>query len=355
MAFIWCIIYVLVFDVTEILSDASECSEDSTCVPLSLCNHARSSYVFYSCHNGLNSYCCPFEGVNQTTAEIFSRRQSVFPPNCGVVLTENKITGGETADLGQFPWMALLGYQQNQLNFIEYLCGGTLITETFVLTAAHCLGVGPNHQLVQVRFGEHDLNTELDCKRVHSTYICSDEPVDVPVLTYFIHGQYDTLTLKNDIALVKLAKSVTFTDYIQPICLPFERNLEHRDLTGQKLTISGWGKTDSRKLGGSPVLQFATVYVWDHKLCNQVVPPEVQPIIYSQLCANGKKQDACKGDSGGPLVNSTIDLDGELRNYQIGIVSFASTVTCGVEDLPPIYTRVDRYLKWILNIVENNQ
>lgn len=345
--------FVLQINILEISAEASSCSEQNECVPLSICAPSPGRIIF-PCHSGLNLYCCPSDRLtNDTLVNLLSRRKELFPVNCGVVYIDNKITGGETAELGEFPWMALLGYQQTQIKYIEYLCGGTLITENFVLTAAHCLKVGPNHKLVHVRFGEHDLNSQPDCHYIHERYICADDPVDVPVHSFFIHDEYDSHSLKNDIALVRLTKSVTFTDYVLPICLPFNRNLENRDLTGQKLTISGWGKTDSRKLGGSPVLQFASVYVWEHQTCNRVVPPEVQPIIYSQLCANGKnKEDACKGDSGGPLSNSTFDIDDELRNYQIGIVSFASTMTCGLEDLPPIYTRVDRYLQWIVGIIE---
>ncbi|KAJ8953059.1 hypothetical protein NQ314_007434, partial [Rhamnusium bicolor] len=78
----------------------------------------------------------------------------------------------------------------------------------------------------------------------------------------------------------------------------------------------------------------------------------VQPLTQNQICANGRKEDVCKGDSGGPLSNATLDTDGELRNFQIGIVSFASTMTCGVEELPPIYTRVDRYLEWITDNIK---
>lgn len=66
--------------------------------------------------------------------------------------------------------------------------------------------------------------------------------------------------------------------------------------------------------------------------------------------------DACKGDSGGPLFNTTLDIDRHLRTFQIGIVSFATTVTCGISELPPIYTRVDRYLEWVVDtIVKKNE
>nr|XP_023024181.1 melanization protease 1-like [Leptinotarsa decemlineata] len=353
MALLMLRVFLSALFVSEISSEASQCTKNNDCIPLSQCNPQYLSSILYPCHSGLNLYCCPTKAAkNETITNLLNRRKHLFPVNCGVVAIDNKITGGDIADLGQFPWMALLGYKQKRVDFIEYLCGGTIITETYVLTAAHCIGVGKHHKLVQVRLGEHDLRSSTDCQVYHGKRVCSDNPVDIPVLSTLRHPNYHTRTLKNDIALVRLKTIITFTDFIQPICLPFERKLDKKVFTGQKFIVCGWGKTDSRNLGGSPTLQFASVSVWDQKNCNKVVPPEVQPITGSQLCANGKKEDACKGDSGGPLINSTVDVDGELRNFQIGIVSFASTLTCGIKELPPIYTRVDRYLEWIADNVK---
>lgn len=107
----------------------------------------------------------------------------------------------------------------------------------------------------------------------------------------------------------------------------------------------------SENLGGSTYLQYANVQVWEQDKCNNILPVQVRPIADTQLCAIGKREDACKGDSGGPLANSTVDLNGDLRVFQVGIVSFAPTMTCGIEELPPVYTRVDRYLQWITDTI----
>ena len=124
--------------------------------------------------------------------------------------------------------------------------------------------------------------------------------------------------------------------------------MEAKDLTKQKLTVSGWGKTSAVNVGGSTTLQYALVTVWNQSTCAKSVPPDVQPITGTQLCANGPSaEDACKGDSGGPLVNATLDGRGDLRYFQIGIVSFASTLTCGNPSLPTVYTRVAKYLQWL--------
>lgn len=117
--------------------------------------------------------------------------------------------------------------------------------------------------------GEHNLQSEKDCIVTVGVEHCSEPPVDLPVLQYIQHPNYNMKTLKNDIALVKVETSIEFTgksicenfflisgsniistifvDYVQPICLPFEISMENRDFTGQKFTISGWGKTESSK------------------------------------------------------------------------------------------------------------
>lgn len=130
--------------------------------------------------------------------------------------------------------------------------------------------------------------------------------------------------------------------------MPFERELDTRNLAKQKFTVSGWGKISYRNVSQSNTLQYAAVTVWDHSVCAKNVPASVKPITDHQLCANGpSKEDACRGDSGGPLVNATLDADRELRYFQVGIVSFASTYTCGDPSLPTVYTRIDKYLDWI--------
>ncbi|CAG9764106.1 unnamed protein product [Ceutorhynchus assimilis] len=313
-------------------TEQSLCSENFSCIPLRDCRSQHHT-IYFPCHSGLNLYCCPNEQVLQPEiVSLISERSNFFPVECGVISIDDKIT-------------------EKSVSITEFLCGGTLITDKYVLTAAHCIVVSPSHTLVTVRMGEHNLRTEKDCYTLKEVTICADPHLDKKVLSHAIHPSYNSRTLKNDIALVKTRESIKFTEYIQPICLPFERSLEKRTLVGQKFTISGWGKTDARKLGGSSVLQFASVTVWNSKLCNDVMPPEVKNISDTQICANGRKMDACKGDSGGPMFNTTLDIDANLRTFQIGIVSFATTLTCGLSELPPIYTRVDQYLDWIVQTV----
>lgn len=358
--FNWLLLLFTFFDITvksvfPSLNDTQDtfaCHKSSKCVPLTQCRPKSSGIILYPCHFGLNLICCPIDAIPLTTSAVDTRKAALFPVNCGEVFVENKIVNGEEAEFGQFPWMALLGYQQKGLDILEFLCGGTIITTKFVMTAAHCITVDVKRELMIVRLGENDLKTSRDCYMLQGQKVCVDPHVDMKVEKFFQHPKYNKKTLKNDIGLVKVKGTIKFTDYIQPICLPFERKLETSDLVGQKFLISGWGKTNPRNIGGSSTLQYANVFVWDLEKCNRVLPLEVRNLTDSQLCANGRKEDACKGDSGGPLFGSTTSMDGKFRSFQVGIVSFAPTMTCGIEELPPIYTRVDKYLSWIMDSVE---
>ncbi|GBM56326.1 Proclotting enzyme, partial [Araneus ventricosus] len=115
-------------------------------------------------------------------------------------------------------------------------CGGALVTDRHVITAAHCVVTGrgsttmsPNQ--LSVRLGAHDLRQ-------------SNEPdsVDIPVEAVRRHEQFNPRTYKNDIAVLRLRRPVQFSDHISPVCLPYD-SLTNDDLTGKTSTVTGFGTT----------------------------------------------------------------------------------------------------------------
>ncbi|XP_043243267.1 uncharacterized protein LOC122392463 [Amphibalanus amphitrite] len=260
---------------------------------------------------------------------------STIPPPgldvCGHKLVE-RITGGQESQPNSWPWLAALGYQLERRK-IDFLCGGVLITEWHILTAAHCV----KEQLKVIRLGDHDLfnDTEVDTVTEHG------------IAEMMPHEEYNNRTLFNDIAIVKLRTKVDITGTVHPICLPLLPEMRNLELVRQITFIAGWGTT-SFKGEASPVLREARVRVHRQQLCKQRYRALRHRLADSQICASaregGENQDTCQGDSGGPMM-----MPGVLTPnwYVMGVVSFG--FRCGEPRFPGVYTRVTDYLDWIVD------
>ena len=119
-----------------------------------------------------------------------------------------RVVGGVPAKLHTHPWIAALGYTSGPGGEVEHLCGGALVTNRHVVTAAHCV----REDLATVLLGE--LNMEQDTKEDGA------EPVSVTVSNVTKHPSYNSRNYNNDIAIVTLETPVTFSEGIRPICLP---------------------------------------------------------------------------------------------------------------------------------------
>uniref|UniRef100_A0A8C0G834 Peptidase S1 domain-containing protein n=1 Tax=Chelonoidis abingdonii TaxID=106734 RepID=A0A8C0G834_CHEAB len=239
-----------------------------------------------------------------------------------------RIVGGHDAQLGAWPWQVSLQVYQYGVGF-KHLCGGSLVNEYSVLTAAHCVRRQMDPYYWRVVIGLHDISRPERHTVKHS------------VREIIVHSEFRIETFENDIALFKLYKSVSYNDYIQPICLPFVHI--HLNINNEtKCFISGWGSI-SEKGEGSPILQEAQVNIIPSDICNGFEWYEGM-VNNNMFCAGFESGgiDSCQGDSGGPLVCCHLDTS---KYYLIGITSFG--FGCGRPKLPGIYVRVSRYRRWI--------
>jgi len=153
------------------------------------------------------------------------------------------------------------------------------------------------------------------------------------------HPNYNSRTVDNDIAMLRLLTPAPFSNYIIPICLP-GREMAERVLhaNGTTTVVSGWGRDDTGKY--SSALNVIKVPLVSHSICTRQMLPH--SLSVNVLCAGilGQSTDACEGDSGGPMVTL-------YRNtwFLIGLVSWGEG--CGREDKLGIYTKVSNYNEWI--------
>ncbi|KAK5647654.1 hypothetical protein RI129_002546 [Pyrocoelia pectoralis] len=260
--------------------------------------------------------------------------------------SSDRIVGGLPADLFDFPWMALIEYRRPDGN--GFYCGGSLINKRYILTAAHCLkgrDLPSNWEIVSVRLGEYNLETDTDCVSTPEYNACSDKPVDVPVVERIAHEYYNPFDTNqyNDIALLRLAHDVPTTDYIFPICLPTTSDTSYQ---GLNMTVAGWGRTETSSQ--SNLKMKLDVPVKPQQECITTYQAAKVLLKEGQICAGGiKGQDSCTGDSGGPLMFVNQTMLGPTY-YVTGIVSFGPS-NCGLQNWPGVYTKVVDYIPWIIS------
>lgn len=229
----------------------------------------------------------------------------------------NRIVGGTQVRQNKYPWTAQLIKGRY---YPRLFCGGSLINDRYVLTAAHC--VHNNRDKITIRLLQLDRSSK-------------DPGITRQVSKVIMHPQYDSTRIVNDVALLKLDSPVPINDKMRPVCLPSNNhNFDRKDAI-----VAGWGLI---KEGGvtSNYLQEVTVPIITNQECrNTRYKSKIQDVM---LCAGLVKQggkDACQGDSGGPLIVF------EGRYKLAGVVSFG--FGCAQPDAPGVYARISKFIDWI--------
>jgi len=236
-----------------------------------------------------------------------------------------RIVGGEEASDGEFPFQVSL----RSIGALgsTHFCGGSIIDESWVLTAAHCCA-GQSSRSMHIVAGGIKLNN----------FENEEENRDVEAIIG--HESYSSQDLSNDICLLKLSEPFEWTDFIQPIALP--ESLQQTP-AGTIATITGWGTLSEGAFGLPNVLHKVDIPVISDEDCDNAYAAAGYGTIDSMICAGLPEggKDSCQGDSGGPFFTQ-----GEEATV-LGVVSWG--IGCARAGYPGVYTEVSYFIDWIMD------
>ena len=259
-----------------------------------------------------------------------------LPSKCGRrinhSLSEYRIVGGDLSQINQWPWQVFInitvdfGLIAKQIN-----CGGSIVNENWILTAAHCVphfvrsGLKVN---IEAIFGAVDLKNSNGIRR--------------KVVRWLAHEKFDYVNKQNDIALMQLNESVSFDDNtkLAPICLS---KLDHSKLRIPICYATGFGFENRFFRQNDHQLRHVKELIIDERKCRQYYPDINNS---TQICVDadlGGGHGTCLGDSGGPLQCFHTDKN---RWYQIGLISYGEP--CALPETPDVFTKIEYFYDWIL-------
>lgn len=287
----------------------------------------------FDCRDGSDEESCQNIDLGSNTKQFFTDVPCGTPTVHPLTLEGDRVVGGQQAVPHSWPWQASL--QSSGYDVLGHFCGGALISNTWLLTAAHCV-IGNPLGTFTVKLASHStMNTDGIVRHVKSI---------------IIHPRYFRISNNNDIALVELAVPVNFSEKVRPACLPAAKEAVSLNTT---CFSTGWGHT--RGSGDFANLKQTKVKTMAHAACKDPLLPGSDLIDESlYVCAGDEYERAgvCNGDSGGPLVCEA--SDGRWILHGVTSMNSVTTGTSAICASGVLWTSVQAQLQWILDTIQGN-
>ncbi|XP_055534956.1 inactive CLIP domain-containing serine protease A30-like [Wyeomyia smithii] len=277
--------------------------------------------------------------VTTTTEEPLDDDYS--PPSCGVKQAQRDIYADDTnnADRGEFPWnVGVFTISKGFLGDDQHIfhCGGTVIDEFVILTAASCVR-GINEKLT-IMAGFWNLADEQEKRQIRA------------VKKLIIHPKFVPTSKINDIALLLLDDKLDFAPRVNRVCLP-DHTVDFRE---SNCFVTGWGAIPAENSTEHirPKMKLVRQYLVAHEQCEKQIKRSVLTFQLSNVfqCATGVA--LCEFDVGSPLMCTVPGRENQF--YQVGVFSYIPG-TCNLGIGPNVFTKVSVFRKWIDRNLEENQ
>ncbi|XP_046459623.1 chymotrypsinogen B-like [Daphnia pulex] len=303
-------------------------------------------WPYYPLYQPASSISDHVENATATSAD--SIRQQTIACGVGPDLPPKRknptvgIVGGSDATPNSWPFIVGLRIAGGNV-----VCGGSIISQTRILTAAHCVNQLSVFQILTmtVSLGMHTQGNGND--------LPNDAQQTRRVTRVVYNTNYNDKTLVNDVAVLTVDPPISYSKVISPVCLPPFNNAADQ-FAGKDAAIIGWGKfkPDTPDVVGvlSNALQQATVKIIGKAKCNEFWGSTLNPAFNQHICAGADGKDMCQGDSGGPLLVQT--KAGSTAWTQIGIVSYGNSCPA-LSAKPSVYASVAFFRKWIDTYMKN--
>jgi Trypsin len=284
----------------------------------------------------------PGQLIGETPPGAFAGPAQQEPPDNGQSRSVGYSFGGNSVNDAEAPWQAQIYYPniadewraklklRVPLWAMQHFCGGALIAENWVVTAAHCIDDGMRRNGYRIRLGQEDVSRpggytyKIDRVVVHPRYVAREKAGDL-----------------NDIALIKISNDTGHAKPNWAQVHPIGLYRQPPPPANRPMSIYGWGRTNANTAwNGHAFLMRVGLNVMPHSECTPFAKQLRWALDDTIICAKaptGTKRKTCKGDSGGPVVSS-----GKL----LAVVSGGGD-RCTGDGVPSMYTRIAAYLPWI--------
>ncbi|XP_054738821.1 trypsin beta-like [Anastrepha obliqua] len=228
---------------------------------------------------------------------------------------DGRIVGGAATTISSVPWQISLQRSGS------HSCGGSIYSSTIIITAAHCLQ-GVSTSILKIRAGSSYWNSG---------------GVLLQVSAYSNHEGYSSSTMQNDIAVIRLASSLSFSSTIKAIGLA-----DTAPADGAAAAVSGWGTTVSGSAALPTQLRYVNVSVVSLANCSSSSYGYGNAVTETMICAYTAGKDSCQGDSGGPMVSGGV---------LVGVVSWG--YGCAYANYPGVYSDVAALRSWVVSAADS--